>query len=65
MNILREIESVKNFDDLEGVIESNRTEKLNLIIIKNALLNLTNRKTNEIDYRRIIQLINQIDKLTR
>lgn len=64
MNILREIEQVKNFDDLESVIESNRNEKLNLIIIKNALLNLTNRKTNEVDYRRIIQLINQIDKLT-
>lgn len=64
MNILREIEQVKNFNDLESVIESNRNEKLNLIIIKNALLNLTNRKTNEVDYRRIIQLINQIDKLT-
>lgn len=64
MNILREIEQVKNFDDLESVIESNRNEKLNLIIIKNALLNLTNRKTNEVDYRRIIQLINRIDKLT-
>lgn len=64
MDILKQIENIKNFNDLEKIIILNKDKKLNLIIIKKSLEKIYAQKMGESERSTILKLIFKIEEFT-